>query len=164
MDIITAEALLWHDFDEAISDRHYTTLITHCREADELAALLNSFLTQLSDMPGVLLQWLVERSEGKTIRKITYDPASGDTRIRLDYGDNTGGLLTCSPFAIRSESLWQGQAVASCASAFDDDQVITSCGYDLQYLFNDRLDWLRNEATSTRQYIATRRAAARTSL
>ena len=96
--------------------------------------------------------------------KITYDPASGDTRIRLDYGDNTGGLLTCSPFAIRSESLWQGQAVASCASAFDDDQVITSCGYDLQYLFNDHLDWLRNEATSTRQYIATRRAAARTSL
>lgn len=161
MDIITAETLLWHDFDEAISDRHYTTLTTRCREADELAALLNRVLTQLSDMPGVLLQWLVERSEGKTIREITYDPASGDTRIRLDYGDNTGGLLTCSPFAIRSESLWQGQAVASRASSFDDDQVITACDYDLQYLFNTNLDWLRNEAASTRQYIATRRAAAR---
>ena len=58
MDIITAETLLWHDFDEAISDRHYTTLTTRCREADELAALLNRVLTQLSDMPGVLLQWL----------------------------------------------------------------------------------------------------------
>ena len=161
MDIITAETLLWRDFDEAVSDRHYAPLTTRCREADELAAQLNRVLTQLSDMPGVLLQWLVERSEGKTIREITYDPASGDTRIRLDYGDNTGGLLTCSPFAIRSESLWQGQAVASRASAFDDDQVITACGYDLQHLFDTHLDWLRAEATSTRQYIATRRAAAR---
>ena len=161
MDIITAETLLWRDFDEAVGDRHYKTLTARCREADELAALLNRVLTQLSDMPGVLLQWLVERSEGKTIREITYDPASGDTRIRLDYGDNTGGLLTCSPFAIRSESLWQGQAVASRASAFDDDQVITACGYDLQHLFDTHLDWLRAEATSTRQYIATRRAAAR---
>ena len=164
MDIITAEALLWHDFDEAISDRHYTTLITHCREADELAALLNSILTQLSDMPGVLLQWLVERSEGKTIRKITYDPASGDTRIRLDYGDNTGGLLTCSPYAVHSEALWHGRTLSERHSPFDDDDTITRSGYDLQYLFNDHLDWLRNEATSTRQYIATRRAAARTSL
>ncbi len=161
MDIITAETLLWRDFDEAVGDRHYPTLTTRCREADELAAQLNRVLTQLSDMPGALLQWLVERSEGKTIREITYDPASGDTRIRLDYGDNTGGLLTCSPFAIRSESLWQGQAVASRASAFDDDQVITACGYDLQHLFDTHLDWLRAEATSTRQYIATRRAAAR---
>ena len=157
MDIITAETLLWRDFDEAVGDRHYPTLTTRCREADELAAQLNRVLTQLSDMPGALLQWLVERSEGKTIREITYDPASGDTRIRLDYGDNTGGLLTCSPFAIRSESLWQGQAVASRASAFDDDQVITACGYDLQHLFDTHLDWLRAEATSTRQYIATRR-------
>lgn len=164
MDIITAEALLWHDFDEAISDRHYTTLITHCREADELAALLNSVLTQLSDMPGVLLQWLVERSEGKTIRKITYDPASGDTRIRLDYGDNTGGLLTCSPYAVHSEALWHGRTLSERHSPFGDDDTITRSGYDLQYLFNDHLDWLRNEATSTRQYIATRRAAARTSL
>ena len=159
MDIITAETLLWHDFDEAISDRHYTTLTTRCREADELAALLNRVLTQLFDMPGALLQWLVERSEGKTIREITYDPASGDTRIRLDYGDNTGGLLTCSPFAIRSESLWQGQAVASRASAFDDDQVITSCGYDLQHLFNDHLDWLRTETTATQRFISERRLA-----
>ncbi|WP_048713099.1 hypothetical protein [Cardiobacterium hominis] len=159
MDIITAETLLWHDFDEAISDRHYTTLTTRCREADELAALLNRVLTQISDMPGVLLQWLVERSEGKTIREITYDPASGDTRIRLDYGDNTGGLLTCSPFAIRSESLWQGQAVASRASAFDDDQVITACGYDLQHLFNDHLDWLRTETTATQRFISERRLA-----
>lgn len=161
MDIITAETLLWRDFDEAVGDRHYRTLSARCREADELAAQLNRVLTQLSDMPGALLQWLVERSEGKTIREITYDPASGDTRIRLDYGDNAGGLLTCSPFAIRSESLWQGQAVASRASAFDDDQVITACGYDLQHLFDTHLDWLRAEATSTRQYIATRRAAAR---
>ena len=159
MDIIAAETLLWHDFDEAISDRHYTTLTIRCREADELAALLNRVLTQLSDMPGVLLQWLVERSEGKTIREITYDPASGDTRIRLDYGDNTGGLLTCSPFAIRSESLWQGQAVASRASAFDDDQVITSCGYDLQHLFNTHLDWLRTETTATQRFISERRLA-----
>lgn len=159
MDVIAAETLLWHDFDEAISDRHYTTLTTRCREADELAALLNRVLTQLSDMPGVLLQWLVERSEGKTIREITYDPASGDTRIRLDYGDNTGGLLTCSPFAIRSESLWQGQAVASRASAFDDDQVITSCGYDLQHLFNTHLDWLRTETTATQRFISERRLA-----
>lgn len=159
MDVIAAETLLWHDFDEAICDRHYTTLTTRCREADELAALLNRVLTQLSDMPGVLLQWLVERSEGKTIREITYDPASGDTRIRLDYGDNTGGLLTCSPFAIRSESLWQGQAVASRASAFDDDQVITSCGYDLQHLFNTHLDWLRTETTATQRFISERRLA-----
>ena len=161
MDIITAETLLWRDFDEAVGDRHYPTLTTRCREADELAAQLNRVLTQLSDMPGALLQWLVERSEGKTLREITHDPDEGDTRIRLDYGDNTGGLLTCSPFAIRSESLWQGQAVASRASAFDDDQVITACGYDLQHLFDTHLDWLRAEATRTRQYIATRRAAAR---
>ena len=161
MDIITAETLLWRDFDEAVGDRHYPTLTTRCREADELAAQLNRVLAQLSDMPGALLQWLVERSEGKTIREIIHDPDEGDTRIRLDYGDNTGGLLTCSPFAIRSESLWQGQAVASRASAFDDDQVITACGYDLQHLFNTHLDWLRDEAASTRQYIATRRAAAR---
>ena len=161
MDIITAETLLWRDFDEAVGDRHYKTLTARCREADELAALLNRVLTQLSDMPGVLLQWLVERSEGKTIREIIHDPDEGDTRIRLDYGDNTGGLLTCSPFAIRSESLWQGQTVASRASSFDDDQVITACGYDLQHLFNTHLDWLRDEAASTRQYIATRRAAAR---
>ena len=161
MDIITLETLLWRDFDEAVSDRHYAPLITSRRDTGELAAQLNRVLAQLSDMPGALLQWLVERSEGKTIREITYDPASGDTRIRLDYGDNTGGLLTCSPFAIRSESLWQGQAVASRASAFDDDQVITACGYDLQHLFDTHLDWLRAEATSTRQYIATRRAAAR---
>ena len=161
MDIITLETLLWRDFDEAVSDRHYAPLITSRRDTGELAAQLNRVLAQLSDMPGALLQWLVERSEGKTIREITYDPASGDTRIRLDYGDNTGGLLTCSPFAIRSESLWQGQAVASRASAFDDDQVISACGYDLQHLFDTHLDWLRAEATSTRQYIATRRAAAR---
>ena len=159
MDIITAETLLWRDFDEAVGDRHYPTLTTRCREADELAAQLNRVLTQLSDMPGALLQWLVERSEGKTIREITYDPASGDTRIRLDYGDNTGGLLTCSPFAIRSESLWQGQAVASRASAFDDDQVITSCGYDLQHLFNTHLDWLRTETTATQRFISERRLA-----
>ena len=148
MDIITLETLLWRDFDEAVSDRHYAPLITSRRDTGELAAQLNRVLAQLSDMPGALLQWLVERSEG-------------ETRIRLDYGDNTGGLLTCSPFAIRSESLWQGQTVASRASSFDDDQVITACGYDLQHLFNTHLDWLRDEAASTRQYIATRRAAAR---
>ena len=161
MDIITAETLLWRDFDEAVSDRHYAPLITSRRDTGELAAQLNRVLAQLSDMPGALLQWLVERSEGKTIREIIHDPDEGDTRIRLDYGDNTGGLLTCSPFAIRSESLWQGQTVASRASSFDDDQVITACGYDLQHLFNTHLDWLRDEAASTRQYIATRRAAAR---
>ena len=160
MDIITAETLLWRDFDEAVGDRHYAPLITRCREADELAALLNRVLTQLFDMPGALLQWLVERSEGKTLREITHDPDEGDTRIRLDYGDNTGGLLTCSPFAIRSASLWQGKTVASRASAFDDDQVIIACDYDLQHLFNTHLDWLRDEAASTRKYIAERIRAA----
>lgn len=164
MDIITAETLLWRDFDEAVGDRHYRTLSARCREADELAALLNRVLTQLSDMPGVLLQWLVERSEGKTIREITYDPASGETRIRLDYGDNAGGLLVCSPYAIHSAALWHGHTLSERHSSFDDDDTITRSGYDLQYLFNDHLDWLRNEATSTRQYIATRRAAASTSL
>ena len=164
MDIITAETLLWRDFDEAVGDRHYKTLTARCREADELAALLNRVLTQLSDMPGVLLQWLVERSEGKTIREITYDPASGETRIRLDYGDNAGGSLLCSPYAVHSEALWHGRTLSERHSPFDDDDTITRSGYDLQYLFNDHLDWLRNEATSTRQYTATRRAAARTSL
>ena len=164
MDIITAETLLWRDFDEAVGDRHYRALTARCREADELAALLNRVLTQLSDMPGVLLQWLAERSEGKTIREITYDPASGETRIRLDYGDNAGGSLLCSPYTIHSAALWHGHTLTERHSSFDDDDTITRAGYDLQYLFNDHLDWLRNEATSTRQYIATRRAATRASL
>ena len=115
-------------------------------------------------MPTTVLQWLVERSEGKTIREITCDPAEGDTFIRLDYGDNAGGLLVCSPYAVHSEALWHGRTLSERHSPFDDDDTITRSGYDLQYLFNDHLDWLRNEAASTRQYIATRRAAARTSL
>ena len=164
MDIITAETLLWRDFDEAVGDRHYAPLITSCREAAELAEGLNRVLDQLRAMPTTVLQWLVERSEGKTIREITCDPAEGDTFIRLDYGDNAGGLLVCSPYAVHSEALWHGRTLSERHSPFDDDYTITRSGYDLQYLFNDHLDWLRNEATGTRQYIATRRAAARTSL
>ena len=64
MDIITAETLLWRDFDEAVGDRHYAPLITSCREAAELAEGLNRVLDQLRAMPTTVLQWLVERSEG----------------------------------------------------------------------------------------------------
>ena len=160
MDIITAETLLWRDFDEAVSDRHYPTLTTRCREAEELAAQLNRVLAQLSDMPGALLQWLVERGEGTTLRGITHDPAQGDTFIRLDYGDNAGGLLICSPFFIHGEALWHGHTLAERYSPFDDEDAIIRSGYDLQHLFNTHLDWLRDEAARTRQYIADRKRDA----
>lgn len=157
MDVITAETLLWRDFDEAIRNRHYTPLHTQCEEAQELARQLSRFLDQLMVMPSLVLQWLGEHGEARNMREIRCNPFNGDVSIQLSYGDGAGGNLTCSSSAMRCISQWQGEPVVERYSSYEDEDVIFGCGYDLKNLFIAHLRRLRDEADAMRAFVTSRR-------
>ena len=166
MDIITAETLLWRDFDEAIDERFCFELKAQHPELQDLAEKLNSFLLSVDKREGRLMMTALQLAQ--TINAESAEPnvvevrneiwPTGAVILELSYVDHGRAVMNIGAYSIHSSSYYRDTLISEKRNLYTPD-TLAACDYSITTLALRHLAWLRSENHHLQKFLAERRAA-----
>jgi len=151
----TLRTRLWDDFSSSLQNGWFEKIGTSSPDLTELADALNDFIAQVAEYRRLLLVCCSETANFDRLHGIDF--SEPDTvLVRLNYGNNTNGTLLCSRFSLRATS-YLGKEVISERSILFDREGLEHRELDWFKLVQEQLDYLKEEAAITQNFIDERR-------
>jgi len=151
----TLRTRLWDDFSSSLQNGWFEKIGTSSPDLTELVDALNDFIAQVAEYRRILLICCSGATNFDRLHSIDF--GEPDTvLVHFNYGNKTNGTLLCSRFSLRATS-YLGKEVISERSILFDREGLEHRELDWPKLVQEQLDYLKEEAAITQNFIDERR-------